>query len=71
MAGRRLRSLDSISHGWTDGSFTSWTPNQEFEEAAIREGSPAERKAFLSEALAAGLLEDITPKEDDKAKATR
>jgi hypothetical protein len=68
-AGRRLRALDSIAHGWGDGTITAWAPNQEFEEARMHEGSIAERKAFLTEALAAGLLEDITPTDEPKPKA--
>jgi hypothetical protein len=70
-AGRRLRSLGSIAHGWEDGTISSWTPNQEFDEGRIREGTTAEHKAFVAAALAAGLLEDITPAKDDAKAGSR
>jgi hypothetical protein len=63
MPGRTFRALQSATHVWGDDSMTSFQQNRTYEEGEFREGTAAERKAFLDQAVAGGILEVVEPEE--------
>jgi hypothetical protein len=67
-AGRLLKPRDSIAHVWADGTITAFQPGTEVDERDILEGDPRERKAFIDEAVAKGLFQDVTPEEEGESR---